>query len=219
MGAHNQFHAGCVIGDAPQDLKYQGAATSVRIGEHNVFREHVTVHRATGAGEETVIGSHNFLMGYTHVGHNVVVGDHVITVNGAMLGGYAVIEDQAFLSGNGSVHQFCRIGRLSMMQGGTVMTQDLPPFTTARRVNELCGLNIVGLRRAGFTAAERLELKQLYRALFRSGQNLRQAVIQARTKFKSPAAQALLSFVSNSKRGVCTAPHGRFSRVVEEERD
>src|ERR1051325_8375232 len=137
MGAHNQFHAGCVIGDAPQDLKYRGALTGVRIGDHNVFREHFPVHRATTAGEETVIGSHNYLMQDSHVGHNSVVGDRVVMVSGALLGGHVVVEDQAFISANCGVHQFCRIGSLSMMQGGTIMTQDLPPFTTARREDDL----------------------------------------------------------------------------------
>ncbi|HLZ54804.1 MAG TPA: acyl-[acyl-carrier-protein]--UDP-N-acetylglucosamine O-acyltransferase, partial [Verrucomicrobiae bacterium] len=105
IGTGNQFHAGCVIGDAPQDLKYQGEPTRLRIGDHNVFREHVTVHRSTKADAETIIGSHNFLMASTHVAHNCVMGDHVIMANGAVLGGHAEVQDRAFLSGNCCVHQ------------------------------------------------------------------------------------------------------------------
>ena len=203
IGSHNQFHAGCVIGDEPQDLKYKGEPTRLRIGDHNVFREHVTVHRSTKPEEETIIGSHNFFMANAHVGHNCVVGDHVILANGALLGGYAVVQDRAFVSGNCCVHQFCRVGTLAIMQGSSAASQDLPPFTMMHRVNELCGLNSVGLRRAGYTAEQRLELKRLYHMLFRSGKNLRDALAGAKKDFTSPAAKILLDFMSGTKRGFC----------------
>jgi len=203
VGAHNQFHAGCVIGDAPQDLKYKGEATRLRIGEHNVFREHVTVHRSNKPSEETVLGSNNFLMAHSHVGHNVVMGDHVIMANGALLGGHVTVADRAFISGNCLVHQFVRIGTLALMQGGSAISKDLPPFTVARGDNGICGLNAIGLRRAGFTSEERLELKQLYHALFRSGQNLRNACAVAQKQFSSPAARTLLDFMAATRRGVC----------------
>src|SRR5207247_8947828 len=99
-GAHNQFHAGCVIGDAPQDLKYKAEPTRLRIGEHNVFREHVTAHRSNKLSEDTVIGSNNFLMANSHVGHNVIMGDNVVLANGALLGGHVTVGDRAFISGN-----------------------------------------------------------------------------------------------------------------------
>ena len=204
IGSHNQFHAGCVIGDEPQDLKYKGEPTRLRIGGHNVFREHVTVHRSTKPDEETIIGSHNFLMANAHVGHNCIVGDHVILANGALLGGYAVVQDRAFISGNCCVHQFCRVGTLAIMQGSSAASQDLPPFTMMHRVNELCGLNSVGLRRAGYTAEQRLELKRLYHMLFRSGKNLRDALAGAKKDFTSPAAKILLDFMAGTKRGFCT---------------
>jgi len=204
IGAHNIFHAGCVIGGAPQDLKYRGEPTRLRIGEHNVFREHCTAHRSNRPDADTVIGSHNFLMANTHVGHNCVVGDRVIVANGALLGGHVEVADRAFISGNCLVHQFCRVGTLALMQGGAAVSQDLPPFTVVRRVNELCGLNVIGLRRAGFSTEQRLELKRLYRALFRSGNNLRAAVEAARKEFTSAAAKNLLDFVTGTKRGVCS---------------
>jgi UDP-N-acetylglucosamine acyltransferase len=204
IGSHNEFHAGCVIGDAPQDLKYDGTPTRLRIGDHNVFREHVTVNRSTLIDGETVIGSHNFLMQHGHVAHNCVLGDHVILAGGALLAGHVVVQDRAFLSGNCLVHQFTRVGTLSMMQGGAAISKDLPPFTIARGVNGICGLNIVGLRRAAFTAEQRLELKQLYRALFRAGRRLQTAIAGARAMFQSPAAHTLLDFVSSAKRGVCS---------------
>ena len=111
--------------------------------------------------------------------HNCAIGNHVILANGALLGGHAVVQDRAFISGNCLVHQFTRVGTLALMQGGAAISQDLPPFTIALRENEICGLNAVGLRRAGFTAEQRLELKRLYHLLFRSGKNLRKAPTEA----------------------------------------
>jgi UDP-N-acetylglucosamine acyltransferase len=204
IGSHNQFHAGCVIGDAPQDLKYHGEPTRVRIGDHNVFREHVTVHRATTVDGETVVGSHNFLMANAHIGHNSHLGDHVIIANGALLGGHVTVQDRAFISGNCLVHQFTRVGTLAIMQGGSAISKDLPPFTIARGDNGICGLNAVGLRRAGFSAAQRLELRKLYHALFRSQKNLRAVITEAQKNFSSPAAKVLLEFVVAAKRGLCS---------------
>lgn len=203
IGSGNIFHAGCVIGDAPQDLKYKGEPTRLRIGDNNVFREHVTVHRSARIAEETLIGSNNFLMANCHVGHNCILGNHIILANGALLGGQVEVADRAFLSGNCLVHQFVRIGTLALMQGGAAISKDLPPFTIARGDNGICGLNIVGLRRAEFSAEQRLELKKLYRALFRSGKNLADAMAEAKMEFTSEPARAVLDFISQSKRGVC----------------
>ncbi len=203
IGKGNRFHAGCVIGDAPVDLKYKGEPTRLCIGDHNVFREHVTVNCSNTLAEDTIIGSHNFLTPHAHVGHNVVIGNHVILGGGCFIAGHAVVNDRAFVSGCCLVHQFCRIGTLAMMQGGAAISKDLPPFTISRRLNEICGLNIVGLRRAGLNAEERLELKRLYRELFRSGKNLRLAIEDAQKIFSGPAAKNMLEFVAAAKRGVC----------------
>ena len=204
IGAGNRFHAGCVIGDAPQDLKYKDEPTRLRIGDGNVFREHVTIHRSTKPEAETTVGSHNFFMANSHIAHNCVVGNHVILANGALLGGHAVVQDRAFISGNCLVHQFTRVGTLALMQGGAAISQDLPPFAIALRDNEICGLNAVGLRRAGFTAEQRLELKRLYHLLFRSGMNLREAQMSARENFGSAPAKVLLDFIAEARRGVCS---------------
>ena len=204
IGANNHFHTGCVIGDAPQDLKYNGEPTRLRIGDHNVFREHVTVNRSNKLKEETVLGSHNFLMANSHVGHNACLGDNVVLANGALLAGHVAVADRAFVSGNCLVHQFCRVGTLALMQGGSAISMDLPPFTVASRSNDMCGLNTVGLRRAGFSPDERQELKLVYHALFRSGRNLREALAAARKEFTNPPAKIMLDFVAASKRGVCS---------------
>lgn len=203
IGAHNRFYAGCVIGEAPQDLKYDGQPTRLRIGDHNVIREHVTVHRSNKTAEDTIIGSHNFLMAHSHVAHNCRLGDRVILANGALLAGHVTVQDRAFISGNCVVHQFVRVGTLALMQGGSAISKDLPPYTVARGGNNICGLNTIGLRRAGLTPGERLELKQLYHALFREGRNLPAAVAAARERFSSPPAVVMLDFLAGARRGVC----------------
>ena len=213
IGSGNRFFAGCVIGEAPQDLKYNGEPTRLRIGDDNVFREHVTVHRSSKPEEETSIGSQNFLMANCHVAHNCQVDNLVIMANGALLGGHVHVGDRAFISGNCAVHQFVRVGTLAFMQGCSGLSADLPPYTVMGMMNGLCGLNTVGLRRAGFTSAERLELKQVYHLLFRAGQNLRAAVEAARERFSSAPAKTLLDFVAAARRGVCseTGAHGDLS--------
>lgn len=216
IGEGNRFHAGCVIGDAPQDLKYQGAPTRLRIGDGNTFREHVTVHRSTTEEGETVVGSHNYLMANSHVGHNSTLGNHVILANGALLGGHVQVADRAFLSGNCLVHQFVRIGTLALMQGGAGISKDLPPFTIARGDNHICGLNAVGLRRAGLSSAARLELKRLYHLVFRSGRKLAEITPAEREEFQGEPARELLRFVTSSKRGVC-ADSGLHADPSEDE--
>jgi UDP-N-acetylglucosamine acyltransferase len=162
------------------------------------------VHRATKADGETQIGSNNLLMANCHVGHNCDLGSHVIIANGALLGGHVTVQDRVFISGNCLVHQFVRVGTLALMQGGSAISMDLPPFCVAQRGNEICGLNVIGLRRTGFTAEQRLELKKLYHALFRSGKSLRTAIAAAREIFSSAPAKILLEFAAGAKRGVCS---------------
>lgn len=204
IGENNRFHAGCVIGDAPQDLKYADEPTRLLIGDNNVFREHVTVHRSNNLGENTVIGSNGLFMASSHVGHNSIVGNHVIVANGAMLGGHVTVADRAFISGNCMMHQFVRVGTLALMQGCSGISKDLPPFCVSRDINGLCGLNVIGLRRAGYSAEDRLELKHLYRLLFREGRAFREALAEAHMRFTSPAAKTFIEFASSTKRGLCS---------------
>jgi UDP-N-acetylglucosamine acyltransferase len=218
-GTGNRFYAGCVVGEAPQDLKYREEPTRLRIGDENVFREHATVHRSTTPDGETVIGSGCFFMASAHIGHNSQIGDGVILANGVLLGGHVTVGDRAFLSGNCVVHQFVRVGELALMQGSSAISKDLPPYTIARYENGMCGLNIVGLRRAGFSPAERLELKQLYHALFRAGQNLRAAVAAAQGRFSTLPARTMLEFMAApSKRSFCADPgRNRMSTSAEDQ--
>ena len=206
IGKNNEVHTGAVLGAPPQDLQYEGENTRLRIGEGNVVREHVTFHRSNTLDEDTTIGSGNFFMAHSHVGHNACIGNENVFANGVLVGGHAEIADKVFLSGNSAVHQFVRIGTLAMMQGNAAVSQDLPPYTMAYGVNKLCGLNIVGLRRAGFTAEQRQELQYFYRRIVLSGNSIGGATRDALGQSPGEKAKTLLEFIAGSKRGVCS--HG-----------
>jgi UDP-N-acetylglucosamine acyltransferase len=216
IGSHTQIFTGAVLGEAPQDLKYNGAPTPLTIGQHNTIREHVTIHRSSHPEEQTQLGDHNLLMAHSHVGHNTRIGHGVILANGALLGGYTTVEDRAFISGNCLVHQFVRVGTLALMQGGSAISKDLPPYTIARGDNAICGLNIIGLRRAGFTPDQRKELKRLYHLLFRGHKHLSHALLEADAQLWSDAAQHLIHFIRESKRGVCQATRHRTTDPLDD---
>ncbi|HAM73784.1 MAG TPA: acyl-[acyl-carrier-protein]--UDP-N-acetylglucosamine O-acyltransferase [Verrucomicrobiales bacterium] len=219
IGAGNVFHTGCVIGDAPQDLKYDGGPTRLQVGDNNVFREHVSVHRSNKLSDDTRIGSGNFIMANAHVGHNAIVGNNTIIANGALLAGHATVADRAFLSGNSLVHQFARVGMLALMQGGAAISKDLPPFTVARGRNGMCGLNIIGLRRAGYSSEQRLELKRLYHDLFRRGWKLREALAAASREYHGEPARQMIAFVEATRRGICTDTGFSAAGSAEEEEE
>ena len=216
IGAKNRIHAGCVIGDLPQDVRFRGEPTSVVIGDGNVIREHVTIHRSNKVEEPTRIGSNNLLMAHCHLGHNTAVGNNVIIANGALLGGHVTVDDRVFISGNCLLHQFVRVGTLALMQGGSAISKDLPPYTIARGDNTIAGLNTIGLRRGGLTSAERLELRRAYHLLFRSGVKLSEALARARKEFQSEKARVLLDFIASGRRGFC-ADRSKSSAAGEEE--
>jgi UDP-N-acetylglucosamine acyltransferase len=203
IGAGTMIHAGAVIGDWPQDVRFAGGPTGVIIGEKNVIREHVTIHRSNRVDEPTTLGTNNLLMAHSHVGHNSAVGNHVIVANGALLAGHVTVADRAFISGNCLLHQFVRIGTLALMQGGAGVSKDLPPYTVARGNNSISGLNTIGLRRAGSTSDERLELRRLYHLLFRGNQSFAATIDAARVRFHSAHASVLLDFLATGKRGFC----------------
>lgn len=204
IGLRTRIHAGAVIGDAPQDLSFKGGESRVRIGSDCVIREHVTIHRGTKPGSETVVGDHCFLMANSHLGHNVVLGRRVIIANGALLAGHVQVADGVFISGNAVIHQFVRIGRLAMLSGCSAMSKDVPPFCTTRgaSLNVIAGLNIVGMRRAGLGAEERLSVKRAFHLLYRAGLNTRQALDRLLTTFPDGPAAEMATFVASSKRGI-----------------
>lgn len=206
VGAGCRIHDGAVIGDLPQDFAFEASTASyVKIGSGCVIREGVTIHRGTKPGTVTEVGNQCFLMANSHLAHNVRLGNQVVLANGALLGGYVEVGDRCFISGNCTAHQFVRIGRLAMMGGGSGVSKDVPPFCTARPLtpNTILGLNVVGLRRAGFTPAQRAEVKEAFGLLYRSGLNVSQAVEAMKKRFAEGPAREMTDFVEASKRGIC----------------
>jgi UDP-N-acetylglucosamine acyltransferase len=169
IGSRNRIFPGAVIGTEPQDLKYAGELSWVKIGNDNSIREYVTINRATGAGEATEVGDGNLLMAYVHVGHNCILEDSVIIANSVALAGHVHIEAKARLSGVLGVHQFVHIGRHAMVGGMTRIDRDVPPFMTVEgNPSRIRALNLIGLKRAGFTNAQLQILKKAFRFLYRS---------------------------------------------------
>lgn len=203
IGDDNDIHMRSVIGHTPQDLAFKNEPSFTKIGSRNTIREFVTIHRGTKAGSSTIIGDDNFLMAYCHVAHNCHVGNRVILVNQASLTGHCVVEDQAFLSGMTGLHQFTRVGRLAMLSALSAVNKDIPPYMTCGgRPAVVVGINVVGMRRAGFSQETRTEIKQAYKLLYRSGLNVSQAVALMKEKLKSPEAAHLIKFIEASDRGI-----------------
>jgi len=202
LGADNVVHMGAVIGHEPQDFAFDPAVRSyVQIGDGNVIREYATIHRGTHPETVTAIGNHNFLMVGVHVGHNCSIGDHTVIVNNALLGGHVQIGDRAFVSGGVVLHQFCRVGRLAMVSGNARVSMDVPPFVNALERNQVQGLNLVGLKRAGVTREALRELKHAYRILFQERLHRREAHEQlAAAGFVSAEAQEFVAFVRSATR-------------------
>lgn len=201
MGARNRVHEGAILGGEPQDLGWAGGPSRLEIGDDNRIREGVTIHRATAPGGVTRVGSCCFLMAYSHVAHEDVIGDHVILANNVALAGHVRIDERAFLSGGVVVHQFCRVGRLAMVGGNAKVIKDCLPFAITDGVPARArGLNVVGLRRAGFTASQLRTLKEAYRLLLRSGLPLAEA-LERLGALGDPLADELAAFARDSKRG------------------
>jgi UDP-N-acetylglucosamine acyltransferase len=219
VGRHCDVGVGAVLGGAPQDLKYRGHRSFLRIGDHSCIREYVTVHRSAEEDGTTSIGSRVFLMAYTHVAHDCRLGDHVIMVNYAGLSGYVEVEDRAFISGHNAVHQFVRIGYLAMVSGASRVVKDVPPFMIAEgNPTRIRGLNVVGMRRLGLTPQARAELRQAYRLLYRSGLNVSQALERLRQAGTTGSeVQRLIAFVEAAKRGICGGIRPGEKGVAEDE--
>jgi len=181
LGARCQLDVGVVLGSEPQDAKFKGEETFIEIGNDNILREYVTIHRATGEGNATVVGDDNFLMAYCHLGHNVCLGSGIMIASYTGISGHCVIEDKANLGGLTGLHQYVTIGRLAMVGGCARIARDVPPFTTAvGNPAELRGINSVGLRRHGITREEEVALRQAFRLLFRSEFNTSDAIAAIR---------------------------------------
>ena len=205
IGDDNQFYPFGTIGLQPQDLKFKGEETFLTIGNHNIFREYVNVHRGTkGGGGHTRIGDHNFLMAYAHVGHDSTLGNHIIMANAATLAGHVTIEDHATVGAFSGVHQYCRVGMHGYVGGYSVITKDVLPYskTVSERNTHSYGPNIIGLERKGFTPEQIQNIKAAFRLLLQSKLNTSQALEAIRTKLQSPEVQILVNFIEAAERGV-----------------
>jgi UDP-N-acetylglucosamine acyltransferase len=204
IGDDNQIHMGAVVGHLPQDLAFKSGATFTQIGHRNTIREYVTIHRGTKDGTATTIGDDNFLMANVHVAHNCQIGCRTILVNLASLTGYCVVEDEVFISGIVGLHQFTRVGRLAMLSALSAVNKDVPPYMVCGgRPAVVQGLNVVGMRRAGFPAPVRMEIKHAYKLLYRSGLNVSNALEAITRECRSAEVAHLVAFVEASKRGIC----------------
>ncbi len=204
IGQGNEFFPFCSIGLKTQDLKWKGGITRTEIGDENVFRECVTVNSATGDGEATVIGSRNNLLAYSHVAHNVTLGNSNVMSNVATLAGHVVVEDGATIGGLAAVHQFCRIGRFSMIGGCSKIVQDIPPFMLVDgNPAEVRAVNKIGLERNGIPEASISVLRQAFKILFREGLTISNALTRIESDLTStPELQHLVAFVRASARGI-----------------
>jgi UDP-N-acetylglucosamine acyltransferase len=208
LGASNRVHEGAVLGGEPQDVSFTDQESRLLIGDRNVIREGVTIHRSTRAGGATVVGSDCFLMAYAHVAHDNRIGDRAILANNVMLAGHVEIGERAFMGGGSGVHQFCRVGRLAMVGGNAKVVQDCLPFVISDgHPARARGLNVVGLRRAGFTAPQLRTLHEAYRLLLRSGLHLGPA-LERLAALADPLVDEWITFVRSSKRGFAHACGG-----------
>jgi UDP-N-acetylglucosamine acyltransferase len=203
LGARNEVGAGTVLGTDPLDKNFDGARSYLRIGDDNKIREHFTISRGTPPESATEVGDGNFIMTSGHIAHNCRIGNRTVIASCVLLGGYVEIEDGAFLSGGVLVHQFSKVGRLAMVSGNTRVNLDAPPFFTySGFAIEPRGLNLVGLKRAGFQTPQIGVLKQAYRYLYRSGLKLEEALTRIETHIPTPETSHLAAFIRASRRGI-----------------
>ncbi len=206
FGRNCRFFPFGSIGFPPQDLKYKGEPTELIVGDSNVFREYVTVHRGTAqGGGRTVIGNHNFIMAYSHIAHDCVLGDHIILANAATLAGHVTIADHATIGAFSGVHQFCRVGFHGFVGGYSVITKDVLPYskTVSAREAGNYGVNTIGLERKGFSAHSIQNIRAAFRVILQSKLNTSQALEKLKEQFADhPDIQPIIDFIEQSERGI-----------------
>jgi UDP-N-acetylglucosamine acyltransferase len=204
LGRENEIFPFASIGLKSQDLKWSGGTTHTRIGDNNTFREYVTIHSATGDGRATIVGSRNHILAYCHIAHDVVLGDHVVMSNVATLAGHVVVEDHVVIGGMGGVHQFCRVGKMSIVGGCSKVVQDVPPFMLVDgNPAETRTVNKVGLERNGVSAETQSALRQAYKILFREKLTIPNALARIEADLPAfPEVVHLIQFVRASSRGI-----------------
>ncbi len=204
LGARNKISAGTVLGTDPLDKNFTGARSYLKIGNDNSIREHYTISRGTAPESETIVGDGNYIMTSGHIAHNCRIGNRTVIASCALVAGYVDVEDQAFISGGVVIHQYSKIGRLAMIGGNTRVNLDVPPYFLYTDFNVTpCGLNVVGLKRSGFTVAQVGALKTAYKLLYRSNLKLEDALAKIEADVPTEHTLHLVGFVRSSKRGIC----------------
>ncbi|MDB6137578.1 MAG: acyl-ACP--UDP-N-acetylglucosamine O-acyltransferase [Verrucomicrobiaceae bacterium] len=211
IGQGTTIGRAAIIGEAPQDLSFDPAIQSFTIiGENNVIREQSTIHRGSKPGSATRVGSHNFIMANAHFAHDVQVGDRNIVANAALLAGHVHLGNNTFIGGGAVFHQFIRVGDSCVIQGNSSISQDVPHFCSANRLNRITGLNVIGLRRQGYDTQARAQIKEVFDLWFTSGKNHSQALATARQREWPEHCERLLRFFeAPSKLGICSMRAGR----------
>jgi UDP-N-acetylglucosamine acyltransferase len=203
LGERNEISAGTILGTDPFDKSFSGARSYLRIGNGNRIREHFTISRGTAPESVTEIGDGNYIMSSGHIAHNCKVGNNTVIASCALLAGYVEVEDEVFISGGVAIHQFAKVGRLAMLAGNSGVSSDAPPFFTYAGFRAVPkGLNVVGLRRAGYRAPDLSKLKRAYQLLYRSGLKLEEALSRVE-QLDTPETQHLVTFIRRSERGIC----------------
>lgn len=203
VGKNNFVGTGTVIGTDPQHLGYAGQPTRTVIGDGNTFREHVTVHRGSHVDGTTQIGNNNYFMSHSHIAHDCRIGNNCIMANGALAAGHCVLNDRVFMSGNTSLHQFVRMGRLSLLTGQEGTSQDVIPFALVQSRYHVSGINAIGMKRAGYAPADIRAVKNAFQLLYRSGLLVRDSIAQIEAELGThPLVAELLEFIRTSKRGI-----------------
>jgi len=208
IGKRCQIFTGAVIGSIPQDLKYKNEKTFLEIGDDNIIREYCTFNPGTGDGGGTKVGNNNLFMAYSHIAHDCLVGNYCVIANNGTLAGYVTIEDRAVLGGLVAIHQFVRVGTLSIIGGCSKVVQDIPPYSTCDgHPAKVYGLNITGLERAGISKETIAQLGAAFKILFNSGLAIKHALEKIQSEIGSSSEIAnLINFITNSQRGICRRP-------------
>jgi UDP-N-acetylglucosamine acyltransferase len=203
MGCRNQVYTGAVLGERPQHQRFTDAPSGLVIGDDNIFREHVTIHQGTKTDQPTRIGHRNFFMAHSHLGHDCQVANNCILANGALLAGHCQLCDGVYVSGNSAVHQFVRLGRLSLLSGGSTTSKDIPPFVIQHSRNYVAGVNVIGMRRSGCTAAQVDAVRRAFHMLFLQGMNTSNALLRIQDELgEVDVIQELIAFIRSSTRGI-----------------
>ncbi len=204
IGNGNEIFPGAVIGAVPQDLKFRGEETTAEVGDNNRIRENVTINRGTSAKGKTVVGSNNLFMEGVHIAHDAIVGSGCIIGNSTKMAGEIIIDDNAIISAAVLMHQFCRVGGLSMIQGGSRFSKDIPPYIIAgREPISYAGVNLIGMRRRGFSNEIIENIHNAYRIIYQSGLNTTAALERVKTDIPmSPEIEYIIDFISHSERGI-----------------